>query len=203
MLWDKQIKTNCASRGNHLDTLSGLRACNPQYVLFLHFKQQGIFYSDFSCCSNLSGLKLTAYTGPLWPYRILDSLAVFSSMILSNTSSDSLSMRLRSERKKEKLQCEVKNSKYIKLLNIKYLIRKCSLIKAMRVSVQQNVEQTRWLKGLRSPAADLTFRSFLGVTLHTRTVESAKPPAIRLESSVMSTAVRPYHQTSNFSLAAM
>lgn len=41
------------------------------------------------------------------------------------------------------------------------------------------------------PAADLTLRSFFGVTLHTRTVESAKPPAIRLESSVTSTAVRP------------
>lgn len=41
------------------------------------------------------------------------------------------------------------------------------------------------------PPADLTLRSFFGVTLHTRTVESAKPPAIRLESSVKSTAVRP------------
>lgn len=52
------------------------------------------------CRSDLSGLKLTAYTGPLWPYRILDSLAVLSSMILSSTSSDSLSMRLRSGREK-------------------------------------------------------------------------------------------------------
>ena len=44
------------------------------------------------------------------------------------------------------------------------------------------------------PAADLTLLSFLGVTLQTRTVESAKPPAIRLESSVKSTAVKPYRQ---------
>lgn len=42
------------------------------------------------------------------------------------------------------------------------------------------------------PAACLTLRSFLGVTDHTLTVESAKPPAIKLESSVTSTAVRPY-----------
>lgn len=41
------------------------------------------------------------------------------------------------------------------------------------------------------PAADLTLRSFFGVTLHTLTVESAKPPAIKLESSVTSTPVRP------------
>ena len=41
------------------------------------------------------------------------------------------------------------------------------------------------------PAACLTLRSFLGVTDHTLTVESAKPPAIKLESSVTSTAVRP------------
>lgn len=44
---------------------------------------------------------------------------------------------------------------------------------------------------LAVPAADLTLRSFFGVTLHTLTVESAKPPAIRLESSVTSTPVRP------------
>lgn len=46
--------------------------------------------------SYRSGLKLMPYTGPLCPWRILDSLAVFSSMILSSTSSDSLSIRLRS-----------------------------------------------------------------------------------------------------------
>lgn len=44
----------------------------------------------------LSGLKLIPYTGPLCPYKILDSLAVFSSMILSRTSSDSLSIKLKS-----------------------------------------------------------------------------------------------------------
>lgn len=44
---------------------------------------------------------------------------------------------------------------------------------------------------LAVPAADLTLRSFFGVTLHTLTVESAKPPAIKLESSVTSTPVRP------------
>ena len=44
----------------------------------------------------LSGLKLMPYTGPLCPWRILDSLAVFSSMILSSTSSDSLSIIFKS-----------------------------------------------------------------------------------------------------------
>lgn len=49
------------------------------------------------------------------------------------------------------------------------------------------------------PAADLTLRSFFGVTLHTLTVESAKPPAIKLESSVTSTPVRPCrHRGVNF-----
>lgn len=44
------------------------------------------------------------------------------------------------------------------------------------------------------PAADLTLRNFLGVTLHTRTVESENPPASRLESSVKSTAVKPWEK---------
>lgn len=53
------------------------------------------------------------------------------------------------------------------------------------------------------PAADLTLRSFFGVTLHTRTEESAKPPAIRLESSVKSTAVRPCRGRQRYSFSTM
>lgn len=121
---------------------------------------------------HLSGLKLTPYTGPLCPWSILDSLAVFSSMILSSTSSDSLSIRFKSaEREVERTQRHNADG------------------------VSQKFSAQRWEIHKPSsgvvPAADLTLRSFFGVTLHTRTEESAKPPAIRLESSVKSTAVRP------------
>lgn len=151
-------------QGAHHPTIS---LCWFAYFVKLYSKCIGIRF-DW----HLSGLKLTPYTGPLCPWRILDSLAVFSSMILSSTSSDSLSIRFKSaEREVERMQrCNVDGV-------------------SQRFSAQRS-EIHKPPSGV-VPPADLTLRSFFGVTLHTRTVESAKPPAIRLESSVKSTAVRP------------
>lgn len=84
-------------------------------------------------------------------------------MILSSTSSDSLSIRFKSSGRREG------NFYYRKPMI-------SDVLQSLLIAV---------------PAADLTLRSFFGVTLHTLTVESAKPPAIKLESSVTSTPVRP------------
>lgn len=62
---------------------------------------------------------------------------------------------------------------------------------AEKVKTWRSARTVRRSPSCTVPAADLTLRSFFGVTLHTRTEESAKPPVIRLESSVKSTAVRP------------
>lgn len=160
-------------QGAHHQTIN---SCWFAYFVKLYSKYIGIRFIKMTRRLrfdwHLSGLKLTPYTGPLCPWRILDSLAVFSSMILSSTSSDSLSIKFKSaEREVERTQRH----------NVDGV--------SQRFSAQRS-EIHKPPSGV-VPPADLTLRSFFGVTLHTRTVESAKPPAIRLESSVKSTAVRP------------
>lgn len=82
------------SKGNVLYHLYPPDVLSNNQLVFFFFKITFKIHGEIF--EHLSGLKLTPYTGPLCPWRTLDSLAVFSSMILSSTSSDSLSIRFKS-----------------------------------------------------------------------------------------------------------
>lgn len=89
----KKSRTIITLKGNDVQSHMGNRlweSVPSTPSLFFPFLCPSVYFI------HLSGLKLMPYTGPLCPWRIFDSLAVFSSMILSSTSSDSLSIRFNS-----------------------------------------------------------------------------------------------------------